>query len=47
MYSLGILYSHYLNDGVKSKEYLNHALQVPNIPADLKEAIEREIAHDH
>ena len=43
-YSLGILYNHYLNQPEKGAAHLEKGLQLPNLPAALREAIETELA---
>ncbi len=43
LFSLGVLYSHFLNDKVKAKTYFERALKANNLPDDLKTAIEEEL----
>lgn len=43
-YSLGILYNHYLNKPENGATHLQKGLELPNLPAALREAIETELA---
>lgn len=46
-YSLGVLYSHFLQDAKVSKEHFQKALEDQNIDPELKKRIEEELTHQH
>jgi len=43
-YNLGILYGYFLNDKELGKKHLTKALEFPDVPQELKESVEKDIA---